>query len=377
MARAVYALSDANDDWKALTSGMSSDDLYYLGATAGIVLPGASGGGFIDLTDPAIKALLSRTFDEGALVAGAARLAAAIEEIDWAKVAGDKGFSFDVQTPIGRVVVHGGGDDTYEDDDADAIALLVDTGGKDTYRKPVGAVGGAQVVGEAPGTRINVAVAIDLGGEDLYAYAEEPDPLDNVKDKAAGPIMRLPSDLDGRHRRVNADDYGPITLSDQVRQGGARLGYGMLFDLGKDADHYRSLRMSQGFGVAGVGVLYDAGGDDLYEGEAGVQGSAVFGVGLLLDAGGSDTYRTYADSQGFAYVRAVGLLYDGGGSDKYPRRQRHPQHRRRPHLPVAAGTVQGQRDLRQLVVRAGRGLRPSRAGRRRQRVHVGRPGRAA
>jgi hypothetical protein len=75
--------------------------------------------------------------------------------------------------------------------------------------------------------------------------------------------------------------------------------------------------MAQGFGCAGVGVLYDAGGDDLYEGEAGVQGAGIFGVGLLLDGGGSDTYKTYAFAQGFGYVRGVGALYDAAGNDKY------------------------------------------------------------
>src|SRR5207244_2135852 len=87
--------------------------------------------------------------------------------------------------------------------------------------------------------------------------------------------------------------------------------------LGPEGDHYRSLRLSQGFGAAGVGVLYDAGGDDLYEGEAGVQGAGLFGVGLLMDAGGNDTYRTYTESQGFAYVRGAGVIYDGAGNDKY------------------------------------------------------------
>src|SRR6185369_10996939 len=86
-------------------------------------------------------------------------------------------------------------------------------------------------------------------------------------------------------------DNGPFSLSETPRQGAARLGYGMLFDLGPEADHYRSLRMSQGFGSAGVGVLYDAGGDD--------------------------TYEAYTESQGFAYVRGIGILYDTAGADKY------------------------------------------------------------
>lgn len=316
LARAVLAVSRAGADWRALTGALSSDELSYLASTSAIVLPGAGGGIPPTLTDPDIKTLLSKTFDEGGLVIGAARLAAALEAIDWTPLRGAKGPALDVKTPLGRIVVKDAGDDTYEDDGGDAICLLVDTGGNDTYRRPVGAVGGTQVVGDEA-TPIHVAVAIDLGGKDLYTYKEKPVPLDTVKDKAMTQVQRLPSDGDGRYTRRGPDDYGPISLSDQVRQGAARLGYGFLFDLGSDDDHYRSPRMAQGFGCAGVGVLYDQGGSDLYEGEAGVQGSAVFGVGLLLDAAGDDTYKTYADSQGFAYVRAVGALYDGGGADKY------------------------------------------------------------
>ena len=112
-------------------------------------------------------------------------------------------------------------------------------------------------------------------------------------------------------------DYGPVSLSETPRQGAARLGYGFLLDLGREADHYRSLRMSQGYGTAGVGVLYDAGGDDVYEGEAAVQGGADFGIGLLIDDGGNDHYRAYVHTQGFAFVRGVGVLYDKSGDDNY------------------------------------------------------------
>ena len=91
----------------------------------------------------------------------------------------------------------------------------------------------------------------------------------------------------------------------------------MLFDLGQDADDYRSLRLSQGFGAAGVGVLFDAGGDDRYEAESASQGAGYFGVGLLLDAGGNDVYRVYSQAQGFGAPRGVGLLYDRAGNDQF------------------------------------------------------------
>ena len=312
-AQVVLAVAAANADFRALVAGLSPDDLATLAQTSGMVLPYA-GGGAPDVTAAATRKLLARTWNETSLVAGAARLAAAVEGADLKRFAGARGFSFDVATPAGRVVIRDAEDHVYEDDGGDAIAVLIDTGGNDVYRAPVGAVGGSQAVAMIP---IRVAVAVDLAGQDRYGYPESPGPLDSARDKASAAVQRLPSDDDGRYRRSSPLDNGPISLSDQVRQGGARLGYALLLDLGPEADHYRSLRMSQGFGCAGVGVLYDAGGDDLYEGEAGVQGAGIFGVGLLLDAGGNDVYRTYADAQGFGYVRGAGLLYDAAGDDRY------------------------------------------------------------
>ena len=95
------------------------------------------------------------------------------------------------------------------------------------------------------------------------------------------------------------------------------LGVGLLFDYGGGKDHYQSLRVSQGFGAFGVGVLYDDGGDDTYEGEAAVQGSATFGIGILLDAAGDDTRSTFTLSQGYGFTGGVGLLDDLAGDDQY------------------------------------------------------------
>ena len=91
--------------------------------------------------------------------------------------------------------------------------------------------------------------------------------------------------------------YGNFTRSNRFRQGAARNGIAMLFDLGESNDHYQSLRASQGYAHMGVGVLFDDGGDDIYEGEAAVQGSAQYGIGLAVDAGtGIDSRRAFTDS---------------------------------------------------------------------------------
>ncbi len=304
LAQVVLAVDAANLAYLDLLKPLSPDDLDALSRVGALVLPSGYAGPM--LSQAAVRDLLAKRFDEGALVDGAVRLAYGIETAHLAQFAGKTGFHVDVPTPIGRIVVGDAKDDSY-DDTGDPIALLVDTGGDDTYHAPVGAVDGTLDL-HSPR---HVGVAIDLAGKDTYAYDVVADKFDTGN--------RIPSDSDGRYHPPSPfDTYGgPISLSETPRQGGARMGYGMLFDYGGDGDHYQSLRMSQGFGIAGVGVLYDAGGDDLYEGEAGVQGGGAFGVGLLLDAAGDDTYRTWAFAEGFGYVRGVGVLYDAAGKDKY------------------------------------------------------------
>ena len=50
----------------------------------------------------------------------------------------------------------------------------------------------------------------------------------------------------------------------------------------------------------------------MYESEVFSQGAGAWGVGLLFDAGGNDRYVTYSQAQGFGGVRGAGALVDGG-----------------------------------------------------------------
>jgi hypothetical protein len=303
LARVILAAGDANRAWLDLAAPLAPEDLDALSTVHALAIPSSSGTP--DIANGKVKDLLAHRFDEPALVEGAVRLAWSIETADLARFANQSGFSFDQDTPLGRVVLHDAHADTYAGDSGPYL-VVVDTGGDDTWRAPAGAI---DAIDDPAGPR-HVSIAIDLAGQDTYAYDEVPSNLDG---------KRLVSDAAGRYRpRSTPDkDNGPFSLSETPRQGAARLGYGMLFDIGSEADHYRSLRMSQGFASAGVGVLYDAGGDDRYEVEAAAQGAALFGVGLLLDEAGNDTYKTYTMSQGFAYVRGVGILYDTAGADQY------------------------------------------------------------
>ncbi len=242
----------------------------------------------------------------GRLHQGGVRLAEAVDAAGLESLrsvaAGVGDLDVRLETPLGRIVLGGTGDDSYvpsEDPELDGpILLFAEFGGADTYAVPAG----ANVSVDNP-----VAVHIDFGGADQYGFEEVADPNDDPR--------LLPSDAHGR--RVPGDVTGPYSLSRIGRQGSGRLGYGFLLDLGTEPDRYRSHRQSQGWGGIGVGLLYDAGGDDTYEAEQGAQGAAIVGTGLLIDRGGDDRYKSFKLSQGFGMVSSYGALHDEAGNDDY------------------------------------------------------------
>ncbi|HEX7602940.1 MAG TPA: hypothetical protein VF316_15090, partial [Polyangiaceae bacterium] len=229
----------------------------------------------------------------------AVQLATAVEAADLARFAGVELAAVDLETPFGPIVLRGKDADTYlPGDAAERSAFLLDTGGNDVYRVPT-----ATATMDRP-----VSVSVDLGGDDTYAYVEKPATGDDVG-------HRLPSDGAGRAGR---------TLSRVGRQGSALLGIALLYDLGAGKDTYRSLAVSQGVGIFGVGVLFDEGGDDTYAAEVLVQGSAAWGIGLLLDKAGNDSYLAYAEAQGFGFTQGVGAIVDEAGDDTYYTDPGHP-----------------------------------------------------
>lgn len=186
-----------------------------------------------------------------------------------------------------------GNTDLYEHD----YAIQIDTGGNDTYlnnaggnlidirRGPGGSLApeiaparGCRDVGDignfaTPSIRTDpecvpaAAVLIDTGGNDTYGRMEDPDPLDD----------------------------GVCTNDPLVRR-----------------------IMTGGAGFAGVGMLFDDGGNDVYLGKTGALGTGhVGGIGILRDSEGNDIYRAIRNSQGFGLVDGIGVLEDRGGNDLY------------------------------------------------------------
>jgi hypothetical protein len=228
----------------------------------------------------------------------ASQLAFAVEHANLKSFRGKMNVAYEITTPVGRIRIADGEDHLHLDDGAPEL-FFMDLGGNDEYQGPVGATRNG---------RVNpVSLAIDLGGTDRYGYEETlPPPQEGL----------LPGDEDGRYR--GDDNTGRVSLSNISRQGGARAGIAMLFDLGEEDDRYQSLRGSQGYAHLGVGVLMDAGGDDTYLSEAGSQGAAQFGIGIAMDRGqGQDNRHAFAYSQGFGFAGGAGLIVDEGGDDTY------------------------------------------------------------
>lgn len=203
-------------------------------------------------------------FDGNSMHYGAALLAQAVEKAipNLRKFTGGN-FTFDLPTPLGRVLIAAAGDDVHYAQDC---ALLIDLGGDDLYYGAVAASG--------PG--LPVSVSIDLAGDDRYV---------------------------NQHSGIPSQGVGV-------------LGIGLLLDLG-GKDSYESRTFSQGCGRFGVGILFDAEGSDTYRTEGFSQGAGLYGTGILLDMMGDDIYNTVYYAQGYGFSLGLGLLADAAGNDHY------------------------------------------------------------
>lgn len=160
----------------------------------------------------------------------------------------------------GLMLIGGPGETVY----STPAALIIDLGGDDLYRAPVGSGTGST----------SYALCIDIAGNDFYA----------CRDTAAV-----------------ACGLG---------------GVGILFDLQGD-DVYEAGDLSLGAALAGVGVLVDFDGNDLYRGRSLTQGAAFLGLGLFLDMNGDDYCIAEFAAQGYAHVGGVGVAIDRSGNDSY------------------------------------------------------------
>jgi len=242
------------------------------------------------------------------------------------------------------VIIDTGGNDVYLGAPATASAsnwasVVLDSAGQDKYLSaealestPVEKFSGRKSNSLRPGPGgavLGFAALIDSEGNDLYR-------------------SHLPSFGSGRLGfgllldRQGSDEYDAYRDS----EGFGMFGAGILEDVAGD-DRYQGFNQVQGVGqTQGLGLLIDRAGKDEYiandstidfaspqSAEHNVsmsQGagngrradyldghSLAGGVGILFDAGGDDTYRCGVFGQGVGYWEGVGMLWDGGGVDSY------------------------------------------------------------
>lgn len=167
-------------------------------------------------------------------------------------------------TRFGRIVIGGTGNNVYDDLDEKEVAVLIDLGGNDFYANKVG----------APTKNIHASIAVDLEGDDAYES------------------------------------------NTNFAQGSGFLGIGILVDHSGD-DKYIAYHGAQGASFLGVGLLMDDSGNDTYRAQTQSQGCGFFGFGALIDLSGNDRYDTQLLSQGVGIAGGIGMLIDQRGNDSY------------------------------------------------------------
>jgi hypothetical protein len=226
---------------------------------------------------------LFRRSDIRYLVAGAHDISLAVQ--DACKLLGDvpanQKYRIQVRTPYGYIALSGGEDSTYGRD-GKGYALIIDTGGNDSYIN----------VPMSDGENSWSSIVIDTAGDDRYL---------SDATLAEGSV--------GTHaqRKDQKWELGPSS---------AFMGYSLLFDL-KGDDLYRSAKCGIASGRLGVAILHEGGGNDTYDGYADSLGFGMFGAGILEDMNGNDTYNGFTQVQGVGQTTGFGALIDHGGNDTY------------------------------------------------------------
>jgi hypothetical protein len=214
------------------------------------------------------------------------------------------------------LIIDPGGDDHYALDPLEPgrNRLIIDYGGNDSYDAPAG-----YDLGSA---RYGWSILIDQCGNDVY----------NAGSFSLGAgWFGIGALLDFQGR----DTY----IGDIFTQGAGAFGIGILYDGGAESDQYTGRLFAQGFGfAAGLGVVADEGGNDLYMAGGkyedvlryrdhflslsqgfgyGIRPHFSGGIGLMLDQNGNDVYIADIFGQACSYWWAFGGIYDGAGNDHY------------------------------------------------------------
>jgi hypothetical protein len=144
-----------------------------------------------------------------------------------------------------------------------------------------------------------ISAVIDPSGNDTYLYRGN---------GLQVPRTQLIVDVEGDDTYVSRGGPGP---------GSATLGVNLVFDYAGD-DEYRAGLRGCGAALLGIGLIVDHKGEDEYHGSKWTHGAGFYGLGGIVDLGGNwDVYWTHCASQGIGGPRGAGVIYDAGGNDLY------------------------------------------------------------
>ncbi|HVM60531.1 MAG TPA: HEAT repeat domain-containing protein [Verrucomicrobiae bacterium] len=178
-------------------------------------------------------------------------------------------FQMETDTPLGKIIVGGGGHHVYTNE----AFLIIDTGGTNTY---LNSAGGANGLLGRP-----ISIVIDRGDND-----------DFISNRS-------------------------------FSQGSGVFGIGILAALGSNCT-FHAKHLSQGAGFFGAGLLMTGGGNHTFEGDTFCQGAGMFGAGIVWQRGGGSRYKAVELAQGFGGTSGIGLLLDEGGNDFYNAGGKYP-----------------------------------------------------
>ncbi len=266
------------------------------------------------------------------------------------------------ETPLGLVAVGGPGDDFYTGD----FFCIIDVGGNDIYRpsRPSKAqafeqsatlivdfagndtyIGGDYTFG---GTVFGASTLIDMEGNDNYSVRNfglgaglfgTGILYDGAgSDRYSGGSAVQGAGMFGIGLLIDAKGNDNYSAEYAAQGFGFTRGVGMIVehegndnylvtspyaDFLRYDDHYETMSQGAAFGYrplasAGIGVIAEGGGNDIYVCDIFGQGTAYwFGLGAIVDKLGNDSYTAYQYAQGSGVHLAFGALIDESGHDNY------------------------------------------------------------
>lgn len=256
-----------------------------------------------------------------------------------------------VMDPLGLVIVGSTGADTFQRSTTlrgDAV-LIVDLGGNDRYLQSAGGACPDLLNVLAYCNGLVVSTVLDLAGDDSYEYNAVPAVVQGAGSTGGIGILYDVQGNDRYFSQFNRLTGNPLMYYiDGVFQGAGQAGVGILLDAVGDDVYTGNVKgsfnrgitgLGQGYGgVGGLGILADGLGDDQYltngltvDTGGAFQGvytngvSIYAGVGIQTETGlGNDAYHSWDNASttdyyavGFAAFGGLGIMFEDGGDDDY------------------------------------------------------------